>query len=75
MLLNAYQCETLALTRLQLLEAIKETMQWLAENSGTASTEDHEEQKEQLSNLAHPITSRLYDTEEEDDEIPRHGEL
>jgi heat shock protein 5 len=50
-------------------------MEWLAETSETASTEDYEEHKEQLSNLAHPITSRLYDTEEKDYETPRHGEL
>jgi heat shock protein 5 len=60
----------------QLLEAIKETIDWLAENSATASTEDYEEQMEQLSNVAYPITSKLYDMPEEDGEIPlKHTEL
>lgn len=61
---------------MQLLEAIKETMDWLAENSATASTEDYEEQMEQLSDVAYPITSKLHDMPEEDGEIPlEHTEL
>ena len=61
---------------MQLLEAIKETIDWLAENSATASTEDYEEQMERLSNVAYPITSKLYDMPEEDGEIPlEHTEL
>ncbi len=44
----------------QLLEAIKEATDWLDENAATASTEDFEEQKEKLSNVAYPITSKLY---------------
>ena len=61
---------------MQLLEAIKETIDWLAENSATASTEDYEEQMEQLSNVAYPITSKLYDMPEENGEIPlKHTEL
>jgi heat shock protein 5 len=60
----------------QLLEAIKETIDWLAENSATASTEDHGEQMEQLSNVVYPITSKLYDMPEEDSEVPlEHTEL
>ena len=60
---------------MQLLEAIKETIDWLAENSATASTEDYEERMEQLSNVAYPITSKLYDMAE-DGEIPlEHSEL
>jgi len=48
------------LTFSQLLDAIKETTEWLDENGATATTEDFEEQKEKLSNVAYPITSKLY---------------
>ena len=44
----------------QLLEAIKEATDWLEENASTATMEDFEEQKEKLSNVAYPITSKLY---------------
>lgn len=50
----------MTLTCLQLLDAIKETTEWLDENGATATTEDFEEQKEKLSNVAYPITSKLY---------------
>ena len=30
------------------------------ENGSTATTEDFEEQKEKLSNVAYPITSKMY---------------
>lgn len=43
-----------------LLEAVKEATDWLEENAATATTEDFEEQKEKLSNVAYPITSKLY---------------
>jgi len=43
-----------------ILEAIKEATDWLEENAQTATTEDFEEQKEKLSNVAYPITSKLY---------------
>jgi heat shock protein 5 len=42
------------------LEAIKEATDWLEENAMTATTEEFEEQKEKLSNVAYPITSKLY---------------
>lgn len=46
------------------------------ENSATASSEDYEQRKEQLSNVAYPITSKLYDMLEEEGEIPfEHTEL
>lgn len=45
---------------LQILEAVKETTDWLEENAATATSEDFEEQKEKLSNVAYPITSKLY---------------
>jgi heat shock protein 5 len=44
-----------------LLDAVKEATEWLEENAQTASAEDFEEQKEKLSNVAYPITSKLYD--------------
>ena len=43
-----------------ILEAVKEATDWLEENASTATTEDFEEQKEKLSNVAYPITSKLY---------------
>ncbi|KAH6647431.1 molecular chaperone bip1 [Truncatella angustata] len=43
-----------------ILDAVKETTDWLEENVGTATAEDFEEQKEKLSNVAYPITSKMY---------------
>ncbi|KAF2201912.1 heat shock protein 70 [Delitschia confertaspora ATCC 74209] len=43
-----------------ILEAVKETQDWLEENAATANAEDFEEQKEKLSGVAYPITSKLY---------------
>ncbi|KAI0999692.1 Endoplasmic reticulum chaperone [Podosphaera aphanis] len=43
-----------------ILEAIKEANTWLEENASEATAEDFEEQKEKLSNVAYPITSKLY---------------
>jgi heat shock protein 5 len=43
-----------------ILDAVKETQDWLEENAATATAEDFEEQKEKLSNVAYPITSKLY---------------
>ena len=69
------------LTDLQLLEAVKEATEWLEENAATATTEDFEEQKEKLSNVAYPITSKLYSggevppTEDDEDEPSGHDEL
>ena len=42
------------------MEAIKEATDWMDEHAQTAATEDFEEQKEKLSNVAYPITSKLY---------------
>ncbi|KAK2745167.1 ATPase with role in protein import into the ER [Onygenales sp. PD_40] len=61
-------------------EAVKETTDWLEENAATATAEDFEEQKEKLSNVAYPITSKLYAgaggaPEGEDDEPGAHDEL
>lgn len=62
------------------MEAVKEAIDWMEENANTATTEDFEEQKEKLSNVAYPITSKLYSggmpTEEgEAEEEPIHDEL
>ena len=43
-----------------ILEAVKEAVDWLEENSATATVEELEEAKEKLSNVAYPITSKLY---------------
>lgn len=43
-----------------ILEAVKEANTWIEENSSDATAEDFEEQKEKLSNVAYPITSKLY---------------
>jgi len=68
-----------------LLEAVKETADWLEENAAEATTEDFEEQKEKLSNVAYPITGKLYGggapgegpmgAEEEDEDPSGHDEL
>jgi heat shock protein 5 len=49
-----------AVDKKTLLDACRETLDWLSEFSSSASTEDFEEQKENLSQVAYPITSKLY---------------
>ena len=67
-----------------LLEAVKEAQDWLEENSQTAEAEDFDEQKQKLSDVAYPITSKLYGSAGgaggmpdygDDDEPIEHGEL
>jgi len=43
-----------------ILTAVKEATEWLEENAATATTEDFDEQKEKLSQVAYPITSKMY---------------
>lgn len=43
-----------------LVEAVKETTEWLDNNAQNAETEEFEEQKQKLSDVAYPITSKLY---------------
>ncbi|ODV58881.1 Hsp70 family ATPase KAR2 [Ascoidea rubescens DSM 1968] len=43
-----------------LTEAVKDTLEWLDDNSNTATKEEFEEGKEKLSKIAYPITSKLY---------------
>ena len=64
------------------LEAVKEATDWLEDNAGTAEKEDFDEQREKLSNVAYPITSKLYSGEAggmpdygDDDEPSGHDEL
>ncbi|KAI5778373.1 heat shock protein 70 family [Geopyxis carbonaria] len=60
------------------LEAVKEATEWLDENGATATSEDFDEQKEKLSQVAHPITSKMYGGAGGDsgsDEPDRHDEL
>ncbi|KAH9885043.1 hsp70-like protein [Xylariomycetidae sp. FL2044] len=62
-----------------ILDAVKETTDWLDENAADATAEDFEEQKEKLSNVAYPITSKMYQGAGgpggEDDEPIDHDEL
>ena len=41
-------------------EAVKEALDWLESNAASAGVEEFEEAREKLSNVAYPITSKLY---------------
>jgi heat shock protein 5 len=43
-----------------LLEAVKETQDWLSDNADSAEKDDFDEQYEKLSQVAYPISSKLY---------------
>jgi heat shock protein 5 len=61
-----------------LMDAVKETQDWLEENASTAEAEDFDEQKQKLSDVAYPITSKLYadgGAGDSDDEPGSHDEL
>lgn len=67
-----------------LIEAVKETQDWLAENADTAEKDDFDEQFEKLSQVAYPISSKLYGSSGgaggmpdygDDDDEPVHDEL
>ncbi|KZZ96674.1 Heat shock protein Hsp70 [Moelleriella libera RCEF 2490] len=58
-----------------ILEAVKEATEWLDENGTEASAEDFEEQKEKLSNVAYPITSKMYGGAAPGGEKPEDGEF
>jgi endoplasmic reticulum chaperone BiP len=64
-----------------LIEAVKEALEWLDENGETASKEEIDEQKEKLSSVAYPITSKLYGDAgddggyDDDDDYIVHDEL
>jgi endoplasmic reticulum chaperone BiP len=60
----------------KLLDACKETIDWLDEYAHSATVEDFEEQKEKLSQVAYPITSKLYKEQGSAGEDPlAHDEL
>ncbi|OAP54835.1 chaperone DnaK [Fonsecaea erecta] len=66
-----------------LLDAIKETQDWLSDNADSADKDDFEEQFEKLSQVAYPISSKLYaggaggmpDYGDDDEEPLGHDEL
>lgn len=65
-----------------LIEAVKETQDWLLENADTADKDDFDEQYEKLSQVAYPISSKLYGgggaggmPDYGDDDEPTHDEL
>jgi len=65
-----------------ILEAVKEAVDWLEENAHSAEAEEFDEQKEKLSGVAYPITSKLYGAGAggaggmpEDDDFVDHSEL
>ncbi|KAM0462674.1 hypothetical protein ACHAPV_003498 [Trichoderma viride] len=58
-----------------ILEAVKEATEWLEENGADATSEDFEEQKEKLSNVAYPITSKMYQGAGGEDDGDFHDEL
>jgi heat shock protein 5 len=60
----------------KLLDACKDTIDWLDENTATGTKEDFEEQKEKLSQVAYPITSKLYQEQGAGGDVPLdHDEL
>ena len=60
----------------KLLDACKEIIEWLDEHASSATKEDFEEQKEKLSQVAYPITSKLYKDQGAPGEDPlAHDEL
>lgn len=50
-----------------ILDAVTETTEWLDNNAADATAADFEEQKEKLSGVAFPITSKLYGNDGEGD--------
>ncbi|KAH4002901.1 hypothetical protein HBI56_055160 [Parastagonospora nodorum] len=57
-------------------DAVKETQDWLEENAATAASEDFDEQFQKLSDVAYPITSKLYGgAGGAGEEEPDHDEL
>jgi len=58
----------------EILDAIKETQSWLDQNSATASAEEFEEQKEKLTEVVSPITSKLYSSDGHAGGMPDYGD-
>jgi heat shock protein 5 len=60
----------------KLLDACKDTIEWLDEHQSSGTKEDFEEQKEKLSQVAYPITSKLYQDQSGGADVPLdHDEL
>ncbi|ANB12463.1 Hsp70 family ATPase KAR2 [Sugiyamaella lignohabitans] len=45
-----------------LLDAIKDTVEWLEENGSSATKDEIDEQKEKLEAVAHPISRKIYES-------------
>jgi len=63
-----------------LLDAIKETTQWIDSEGQSASADDLEEKLQEIQNVANPITAKLYSggsppPSDSDDDEPVHDEL
>lgn len=65
-----------------LQDAVSDTLEWIEENGDSATSEELSEKKEELSKVAYPITSKLYnggaaddEDDEEDDDDYLHDEL
>ncbi|SCU86689.1 LAME_0D07250g1_1 [Lachancea meyersii CBS 8951] len=68
-----------------LLDAVNDALEWIEDNSDTAMADDFKEKFESLSQVAYPITSKLYggagaagageEDEDEDDDYFDHDEL
>jgi len=59
----------------KLVDVCKEVIDWLGEYASSAQKEDFEEQKEKLSQVAYPITSKLYQGTGGADDPMAHDEL
>ena len=60
----------------KLLDACKETIGWIDDHATSATKEDFDAQREKLSAVAHPITSKLYTDQTGGGEEPlAHDEL
>jgi heat shock protein 5 len=66
-----------------LLDALKETTEWIDSEGQSASADDLEEKLQEIQNIANPITAKLYSgsstppdsTDDDDDDGPLHDEL
>jgi heat shock protein 5 len=63
-----------------LLDAIKETIEWIESEGQSASADDLEEKLQEIQNIANPITTKLYSggassTPDDSDDEPVHDEL
>ncbi|KTW27563.1 chaperone DnaK [Pneumocystis jirovecii RU7] len=54
------------------LDALKETQEWLEKNAMTATAADFEEKRNELSNKIGPITAKLYQSEKASGDEPPH---